>query len=185
VRIHTASRILIVLSLLSIFSSAQAEKADKQKVSNIKSELFTLDNVANITTFTGNVIYTQGTIIAKASKAVSKEGADGMKFVVMYSGGGKPVFFRQKRDGGENLWIEGIADRVEYDQKTELVKFIAKANIKYLDGTRVTQEFNGDFFSYDSHNDYFLGTNSITGERVPDGGQTNVMSQPKTENTQK
>jgi lipopolysaccharide export system protein LptA len=157
---------------------AHAEKADSQKKTLINAEHTVYDGKTGTKTLAGNVELTRGTLLIKAENAVETETADG-GMVILSGRPGNQVFFRQKRDGGTDLWIEGSADRVEYDKKTEVVKFIAKANVRYLSQQKMTQEQNGEFLSYDSINDVFTATNSTSGKRIPGGGRVSITSEPK------
>lgn len=171
----------LAISVCSLFPlhSALAEKADSQKETNIEAELSNSDGKKNVHTLTGDVVLTRGTLIVKSDRAIVSKTADEHMTVVLSSKPGKQNFFRQKRDGGDDLWVEGVADRIEYDDRTELVKFISKARVKYLEGKKVTQEQEGEFLSYDSLNDVFVATNTSTGNRVPGAGRVKLTLQPK------
>jgi lipopolysaccharide export system protein LptA len=168
---------LITASLISPY--VHAEKADSQKRTNISAEYTVFDGKTNTKTLTGKVELSRGTLLIRAENAVETETTDGGGNVTLSGHNGSQVFFRQKRDGGEDLWIEGSADRVEYDKKSEVVKFIAKAQVRYLTQEKITQEQNGEFLSYDSLNDVFTATNSASGKRVPGGGKVRITSEPK------
>jgi lipopolysaccharide export system protein LptA len=168
---------LITASLLSPY--VHAEKADSQKRTNISAEYTVFDGKTNTKTLTGKVELSRGTLLIRAENAVETETNDDGGNVTLSGHNGSQVFFRQKRDGGEDLWIEGSADRVEYDKKSEVVKFIAKAQVRYLTQEKITQEQNGEFLSYDSLNDVFTATNSTSGKRVPGGGKVRITSEPK------
>lgn len=168
------------VSLACILSfSAHAEKADSQKRTNISAEYTEFDGKTNTKTLKGKVELTRGTLLIRAENGVETETPDGGGAVTLSGHAGSQVFFRQKRDGGDDLWIEGLADRVEYDKKTEVVRFISKAQVRYLSQQKVTQEQNGEFLSYDSVNDVFTATNSTSGKRVPGGGRVTITSEPK------
>ncbi|MBR7801632.1 lipopolysaccharide transport periplasmic protein LptA [Undibacterium fentianense] len=168
---------LVTSTMLS--APVYAEKADSQKKTKIDAEHTVYDGKTGTKTLTGNVELTRGTLLIRAESAVETETKDDGGSVTLLGKNGSQVFFRQKRDGGTELWIEGSADRVEYDKKTEVVRFIAKANVRYLSESKVTQEQKGEFLSYDSINDIFTATNSASGKRVPGGGRVSITSEPK------
>jgi lipopolysaccharide export system protein LptA len=176
-----SQQFLLLVSLLFPMPHAFAEKADSQKTAYISAEQNVSDLKTNTSTFSGNVELTRGTLFVHAARAVVTEGADKSGRFVLFGESGTPVFFRQKRDGGPDLWLEGSADRVEYDDKTEMVKFISKARVRYLEGKRVTQEQTGEFLSYDSLNDVFIATNSSSGKHVPGAGRVTLTIEPKIE----
>jgi len=165
----------------SLLLPAHAEKADSQKEMVIEAEHLISDGKTNTTTCTGDVLITKGTLIVKAERAIATKTADDFQNVKLYGKASGKVTFRQKRDGGPDLWVEGEADRAEYDEKTEFVKFTSRAKVRYLDGKRVTDEQEGEYLSYDSKNDIFVGTNTSNGTAVSGGGRIRLTIQPKTD----
>jgi lipopolysaccharide export system protein LptA len=185
---HAFKAVLLMSSVLglSLFSQlSHAEKADSLQKANINAEYTNFAGKMSKLVLTGSVKLTRGSLLITAEQATSVRDANGALFAVLTGENGKPVTFKQKRDGGPDLWIEGKADRIEYDEKTELVKFINKAHVKYLNGKEVTDEFESAFFSYDSLNDVFIGTNSNTGKRVPGAGVVTITQQAKKAKSEK
>src|SRR3569623_151138 len=116
---------LLFLLMLNIaaMGSVHAEKADADKPTNIEANQMAYDDVKQVNTFTGNVILTRGSLNMKADKMVVTQDPAGYQYATLYAGSDSLTTFRQKRDGGPNLWIEGeAADRIEYDNKTEVAK---------------------------------------------------------------
>ncbi|MBI3285351.1 MAG: lipopolysaccharide transport periplasmic protein LptA [Burkholderiales bacterium] len=174
-------RWLLLLCIALPAISAQAEKADSLKETVIEAEHSVSDGKKKIHSLNGDVTVTRGTLLVKAERAVVTELEAGHSASVLTGGPGGLVRFRQKRDGGPDLWVEGEAEKVEYDDKTELVKFISKARVRYLEGKKTTQEQEGEFLSYDSQNDVFIATNSSKGEHVLGAGRVKLTLQPKTD----
>ena len=174
-------QILIMLSLCLPVTQAAAEKADSLKKAEFSAEYSIIDGKKNITTLSGHIELTRGTLIVRADRAVATGSNEKSRNFVLHGTAGEQVFFRQKRDGGPDLWLEGVADQVEYDENTEMVKFITKARVRYLEGKRVTQEQVGEFLSYDSLNDVFIATNSSSGKHVPGGGRVTLTIEPQIE----
>lgn len=160
---------------------AAAEKADSLKKAEFSAEYSVIDGKKNTTTLSGNVELTRGSMIIRADRAVFAETAEKSRNFNLYGTVSDQVFFRQKRDGGPDLWMEGVADHVEYDEKTEMVKFISKARVRYLEGKRITQEQVGEFLSYDSLNDVFVAANSSSGKHIPGAGRVTLTIEPKIE----
>ncbi|MGS0741910.1 lipopolysaccharide transport periplasmic protein LptA [Glaciimonas sp. GG7] len=174
---------ILFLSLLALqltfMSGAQAEKADATKPSNVEANQFTLDDVKQVKIFTGNVILTRGTLIMKAEKVVVTTDPAGYQFAVLYAAPGGLATFRQKRDGGPDLWIDGEAERIEYDDKTEIVKLFSKAQMRRLQGTKPTDVVNGAFISYDSRAEFYSVNNDVSGTSLPGGGRIKAVIEPK------
>lgn len=180
VHLALSSWMLALMALLSV-SSVHAEKADSLKEMTIEADQFLNNGKTNVSTFSGDVVVVRGTLKVKAEKAVVTKSADEFQHVVLTAKPGAKITFRQKRDGGPDLWVEGESEKAEYDEKTEFVKFLSRAQIRYLDGNKVTQQQEGEFLSYDSKNDVFVGVNSSSGQSVSGGGRIKTTIQPRTE----
>ena len=164
---------------LSLMQAAHAEKADSEKPSVVDSNHMTYDDVRQVNTFTGDVVMTRGTLIMKAEKVVVTTDPDGYQFATLYAAPGKLATFRQKRDGGPDLWIEGEADRIEYDGRTEIAKLFVHAKMQRLTGVKVTDEVRGEFISYDSRAEYYSVNNSAAGDSKVGGGRITAVIQPR------
>jgi lipopolysaccharide export system protein LptA len=163
--------------------TAHAEKADADKPTNVEANQMAYDDIKQINTFTGSVVLTRGTLIMKADRMVVTQDPAGYQFATLYAVPGGLATFRQKRDGGPNLWIEGhAADRIEYDSKTEVAKFYVKAKVKLLDGPKPTDEVEGEFISYDSRAEFYSVNNTPTGESKAGAGRIKAVIQPRNEN---
>lgn len=168
--------ILLLLMLLTI--GARAEKADSDKPTNVEADQMAYDDVKQINTFTGNVVLTRGSLLMKANKVVVTQDPAGYQFATLYAAPGGLAIFRQKRDGGPNLWIEGQAERIEYDGKIEIVKLVAKAKMRRLEGSKPTDEVEGEFISYDSRAEFYTVNNTAGGDK-PSGGRVKAVIQPR------
>lgn len=172
-------RTLIFVSLCLAAGWAAAEKADSNKPTTISAETVDIDDVNQTHVLTGNVELRRGTLVMRSEKATIRETPDGWQTATLLGGDGKQASFRQKRDGGGDLWVEGSADRIEYDQKNELVRMFANANIKQLDGQRVTDEVDGEFVSYDSRKEVFAVRNDASGQNKPGKGRVTLIMSPR------
>ena len=164
-------------SLLSL--TAMAEKADSLKQAALEYDNGDLDGVAGVRTFTGNVILTRGTLLVKAERAVVRETPEGYMSVTLTAANGKPATFRQKRDGGPNLWVEGQAERIEYDERSELVRLYSNAVVKELENDRMTNQMTGPFISYDNRKEVVAVRNDVSGESKVGGGRGTLILAPK------
>jgi lipopolysaccharide export system protein LptA len=174
--------------LLSLFALgaaaaglAHAEKADSAKPTNVEADQMVYDDLKQINTFTGNVILTRGTLVMHAGKVVVTQDPAGYQFATLFAPSGGLATFHQKRDGGPDLWVEGQAERIEYDSKSELAKLFSKAKLKRLQGTNPTDEVEGEFISYDSRSEFFSVNNTQSGTSKPGAGRIKVVIQPRTE----
>jgi lipopolysaccharide export system protein LptA len=172
-------KIFAVFALSLATLTASAERADSLKQAKVDFDDAHIDEVTQTRIFTGNVVLTRGTLLIKADKAVLKETPEGYMTVVLTSTAGKTASFRQKRDGGPDLWTEGQAQRIEYDERTEVVKLFTSAIVKQLEGKRVTSEVNSPFISYDNRTEQANVHNDASGESKPGGGRGTVIIAPR------
>jgi lipopolysaccharide export system protein LptA len=163
-----------------MLQAAHAEKADFDKPTQVEANHGTYDEAKQTNVFTGNVVLTRGTLIMHADKMTVRKDAAGNQFATLYAAPGGVTKFRQKRDGGKDMWIDGSAsDRIEYDTKTEIAKLFKNAKIKMTEAGKITDEVEGEFVSYDSRTEFYTVTNSTSGESKPGTGRVRVVIQPR------
>lgn len=183
-KIRLTHTILSAIIAFVCANTAFAEKADKLKETKVSGIAGSYDANKNIITF-DKIELTRGTLYIRGDKGtdtsipVSKDHPEGGGSTVFIGTANNPVFFRQKRDGGEELWIEGIAQRVEYNKATEVVSFLGGAVIRFLDHQKETRKLEGEFFSYDSPNDFLNLANSPTGKSTQNGSRVTFTQQPE------
>ncbi|RTL16732.1 MAG: lipopolysaccharide transport periplasmic protein LptA [Burkholderiales bacterium] len=145
----------LLIALVLSTGPALAEKADRNKPLVLTSERQgRIDSINQRTELLGNVIITKGSLLLRAEKVDVRETRDGYHQAYASGTAGKPVSFRQARDvPGEA--IEGVADQLEYDTKTETVRFIGNANVRRTRGATVSDEVTGAVIVYDSRTEVF------------------------------
>ena len=171
-------KILAAAIFLLVPLAASAEKADAFKKVDIDFDNVNVDQVTQNYVATGNVVITRGTLILKADRAEVKEAPDGYHTFILTAAPGKLATFRQKRDGGPDLWDEGQAQRIEYDERNDLVKLFSKAEIRQLEGQKVTQRMVSEFISYDNRKEVLVGRNDASGADKPGNGRGSITLQP-------
>ena len=167
----------VFLSLLSL--TAAAERADSLKEAVINFDSLDVDEVTGTRILTGNVVLTRGTLVLKSDRALVKESPEGYMSVTLTAAGGKVATFRQKRDGGPDLWVEGQAERIEYDERSELVRLYSNALIKELENSRMTNQITGPFISYDNRKEVATVRNDPSGQSKVGGGRGTLILAPK------
>lgn len=171
---------IIAIALIGLVAlSASAEKADAGKRAVIDYTTLLVDEVAQVTTVTGNIIVTKGTLVLRAEKAVIKTNPEEDMQVTLTSVPGKMASFRQKRDGGPDMWVEGEAQRIEYDEHTAVVKLFGNAHIRQLEGSTMTDEIKSEFISYDSMREVFTARNDASGTGKPGQGRGQMIIAPR------
>jgi lipopolysaccharide export system protein LptA len=135
---------------LGLAGPAQAERADRSKPINLESDRMRVDDVQKTSVFEGKVVMTQGTLTIRADKVTVRQDQEGYQYG---SASGNPASFRQKRDGA-NEYIDGEADRIEYNGKLDKVELFNHARLK----REPADEVRGNYISYDSRTEYFTVT---------------------------
>ena len=164
---------LLLLSLLA--GPACAEKADRDKPTNIEADRMSSDDARRMSIFEGNVVLTNGTMVVRADRIVVRQDADGFQFATAY---GKPVQFRQKGDakgGKEGIWTEGEALRIEVDGRNERVELFERARV-----TRGEDVVNGEYIFVDQRTEFFSVSAAKGATPTSPGGRVKAVIQPKT-----
>ncbi len=156
--------------LLAIAGGAAAELADREKPINVSADELTANNEIQESVFKGNVVLTQGTLRITADRVVIKEDKEGYRYAVAH---GEPATFRQKRDKVDD-YIEGWAERAEYDNRNEVMKLFNKARIKSSQG-----DLTGDYISYNTARELFEVTGATPGSTNPAPGRVKMTIEPR------
>jgi lipopolysaccharide export system protein LptA len=162
-----------IITLLGIIMSpllAFAESADRNKPIELEADSVTVNDAKKTSTYSGNVILTQGTLVIHADKLIVREDAEGFQHSTST---GNPTTFKQKMEG-RSEYMEGKARRIEYDGRMDKVQLHTNASVK-----RGEDVVFGDFISYDANAEYaevIGGTKSSTGEST---GRVKAIIQPK------
>jgi|GEM_PF-32076 len=157
------------LACLSLASPACAEKADRYKPLNVAADRQgTLDMVKKTAVFSGNVIITKGSIVIEADRVEVRELPNGSRHMVAYSNKTRQATFRQKRDQPKES-VFGKADQLEYDEKTDTVRFMSRAVAQRLIAGRVVDEIAGDVLVYDNQAEVFSAVGQPASSGAGDG----------------
>jgi lipopolysaccharide export system protein LptA len=165
---------LIRLSLLivgfSISLEAFAEAADRDKPIELEADTVTVNDAKKISTYSGTVILTQGTLVIRADKLIVHEDKEGFQHSTST---GNPTTFKQKREG-KNEYMEGSAQRIEYDGRMDKVQLYTKAWVK-----RGEDIVHGDYISYDANAEYAEVIGGAKTDGTPGSGRVKAIIQPK------
>jgi lipopolysaccharide export system protein LptA len=137
---------------LLLFSfSAQAEKADKEKPTQLEANRMSADEVRRLNIFDGNVVLVKGTMRVLAERIVVRQDAEGYQYATAT---GKPVRFRQRQDPRppekEGVWLDGEALRIEIDERASTVKLFENARVN-----RGGDEVAGNYILVDQTSEFF------------------------------
>lgn len=166
-RIPLPGRWLATCLLLLACASAYAETANRDLPINIEADRLTVDDAKKISTYEGNVVLTQGTLLIRGDKLVVRQGADGFNHGTVY---GNPASFRQKQEGADQ-YVNGYADRIEYDSRAGKAELFGHAHLK-----RGGDEVRGNYISYDAKSEFYK---VIGAGKGADKGRVHAIIQPK------
>ncbi|MBX9904413.1 MAG: lipopolysaccharide transport periplasmic protein LptA [Burkholderiales bacterium] len=161
-----------VAALVFTTTPALAEKADREKPINLEADRVTVDDAKQISTFEGKVVLTQGTLIIRGDRMEVRQDNQGFKEGVTW---GNLAYFRQKRDGYDE-YIEGWAERIEYDSRADKMQMFNRASMK-----KGTDEVRGNYISYDAKTEFFqvIGGGAKAASAENSDGRVRAVIQPK------
>jgi lipopolysaccharide export system protein LptA len=168
------------LLTVCIFSAgyAAAEQADRTKPVEVEADVANVDQGNRIKTLEGNAILTQGTMRLTAERIVIKEDEAGNTTAQIVGGPKGQVVFRQKREGTSD-YMEGSADRAEFDDKADTVKLFMNARLK-----SGGDELKGDYIYYNSATEVMQAGKSASDAKGvtasgENSGRVKITIQPK------
>jgi lipopolysaccharide export system protein LptA len=170
---------IAVAALLVSSPATRAEKADQFKPLNVEADLpGKIDLLHQYVVFNGNVVVTKGTMTIRAARIEVRELPDGYHTAVAFGSPSQHATFRQKRDAPDE-YIEGDAERLEYDGKSDVIRFVNNASVRRLRGGETSDEISGNVVTYDSTTEVFSVTGGATPTAANPGGRVRAVLTPK------
>ncbi len=168
----TSAIMLFGLAMIVFSSHVSAEAADRDKPIDLEADSVKVDDAKQTSTYSGNVILTQGTLVIHADKLIVREDQEGFQHSTSL---GNPTTFKQKREG-KNEYMEGSAQRIEYNGRMDKVQLYTKAWVK-----RGEDIVYGDYIMYDANAEYaeVLGGGSQSSTPGSPSGRVHAIIQPK------
>lgn len=176
---HTLASLSLALAFAAAALPAAAEKADRNKPMNVEADTLRYDDVRQTSVFTGKVVVSKGSIVIRGAQMTVRQDPEGFQFGVVTSEPGKTAFFRQKREGVDE-YIEGEAEKIEYDGRADRIKFIGRAEMRRFRGATVSDETSGAVITYDNSTDQF-SVDGNPGNATPSnpGGRVRAILAPR------
>ena len=164
------NKFLLASLLLLCVPACFAERADRDKPVHLEADQVLVDDAQQISTFTGNVKLTQGTMVIRGDKIVVVQDKEGFKHGTAY---GNTASFRQKREGLDE-YVDGYGERIEYDTRAETVDFYVRARLK-----RELDEVRGEHITYSQKTEIFhVNSSGVNPENEPPK-RVRAILQPK------
>jgi lipopolysaccharide export system protein LptA len=143
----------LALTALSL-NPAAAENADRDKPMNAEADALRYDDLKQTSVFTGNVVITKGSTIIRGAQVDVKQDPEGYQQATVTAAPGKLAYYRKKRDGLDEF-IEGEGERIEYDSRQDVVRFIRNAVLRRYIGAVLADETTGSKINYDNKTNVF------------------------------
>lgn len=158
--------------------SVHADKGDRSKPMTVEADKpGTFDLQHQVAVFNGNVVIAQGTMVIRADRVEVKESPDGYRSAAAIGTPARPASYRQKRDApGE--WVEGTADRIEYDARSDTLRFTGNASVRRLRGAEAADEITGGAITWDNNAELFSVAGGASSATNP-GGRVRVILGPR------
>lgn len=154
-----------------------AERADRDKPIQLEAQRVTVDDARKIHILEGDVVLTKGTLVLQSDKVVVSEDKYGFQKGTAFGGKNGLARFRQKREGKDE-YVEGEAERIEYDTRTDVAELFRRAWVKSGE-----DQVKGDYIWYDSISEKYLVTAGESGDAKTPGGRVRAIIQPKNKGT--
>jgi len=148
-------------------AAAFAEKADRDKPLNIEADSLVHDELKQISVFKGRAVLTKGSMIMRGERIEIRQDPEGYQFGLILPEPNKRAFFRQKREGVDE-YIEGEAQRIDYDGRTDQVVLSDQAEVRRFRGATLADQMSGKRIVYNNLSDVF----TIDGQKAADGGKS-------------
>lgn len=134
---------LLITALLAPCAGL-ADRNDGSKPMDFKSQSAHIDDLRKTYRYAGQVRMTQGTRLLTADNVVIQRDAAGFSKSVASGTAQKLAYVKQRENDGKG-WMEGWAERIEYDDRTDKLFFFDQAHIKTS-----TDDAKGEVIIYDN-----------------------------------
>lgn len=167
------------LTALCAQAPAWALKGDSLQPIIVEAERpGSLDLQRQVVVFNGKVQIQQGTLRIEADRVEVRELPGGARSAIAT---GSPASYRQRRDvAGE--WVEGSADRIEYDSQSGTLRLIGNGSVRRLRDGAPSDEITGALITWDDRAELFSVEGSATAAGTP-GGRVRAVLAPRTQET--
>jgi lipopolysaccharide export system protein LptA len=167
-----------VLAGLLVALPAAAEKADRTKPLTMEADQpCTVDLVRQVSVCSGNVVIAQGTMVIRAERVELRELPDGYRTATAIGSPGKRAAYKQRRDGGQEE-LEGSAERVEYDARSDTLRFVGNAQVRRMRGSVAAEDIQGSVIVWDNAAELFSVQGGAATPSNP-GGRVRAVLSPR------
>jgi lipopolysaccharide export system protein LptA len=169
----------LFVTVMLLASPAGAEKADRLKPLNVEADAGRYDDLKQFGVFSGNVVLSKGSLVMRAGQMEVRQTPEGYHQGVALAATGKLAYFKQKREGLDET-IEGEAERIEYDAKSDTLRLKSRAVIRRVRAGVIVDETVGNVITYDNTSEVFtvVGGPASASPANP-GGRVRAVLSPR------
>ncbi len=169
--------LMLALTLPIGLSHAQSTSlSDRSQPISIEADTVTYSDVTQTSTFAGRVVLTQGSMQIQANAVEVVIDPQGYQYATAKGGANGLVRFRQQRDGA-NDWMEGQAENLLYDGKTNVITLAKRAQVRRVDSKgQLLDQIRGEELTYNQLTEVFESN-------VNRKGRTHVIITPRSRGT--
>ena len=155
-----------------VMAPAHAERADRNKEAYVTADHSTLDDLTQVEVLTGHVLLVKGTMRLTGDRMVHRQDPEGYQHYVATADPGNLARYHERRDPvrpGVISTIDGAAERIDYDDKSDKVIMTGNAIVKRFDNGVLQDELQGARIVYnerDATYDVTSGKSSAGDGRV-------------------
>ena len=163
---HPTLLCCITLALCALLP-ARAERADRLQAMQIEADSLQHDEARQITLIQGRVTATKGSIVMRGERMEVRQDTEGRQNALLTSKAGERVFFRQKREGLDEF-IEGEAERADYNGAKDIITLSGRAELRVLRGTQAINRVEGQVIVFNNSTETYTvdGRNDAGSARV-------------------
>ena len=143
-----------LLLALTLSGPAHSERADADRPMNIEADELVHDDLKQLSIFTGHVVATKGTLILRGARIEVREDPQGFQYGVITPEPGQRAYYKQKREG-VNEFMEGEAEKIEYDGRLDRVTLTQRAVLRRYRGAVLNDEMSGQVITYNHLSETF------------------------------
>jgi lipopolysaccharide export system protein LptA len=116
-------------------------------------------------------------MVIRADRIELRERPDGYRTASAIGSAARPATFRQKRDGADET-IEGAAERIDYDGRTDMLTLAGQAAVRRLRAGQVADEVLGSQITWDNTRELFTVVGGAATAANPSGRVRAVFTPP-------
>lgn len=155
-----------------------AGRADQKQAMQIESDALRYEESTQRSVFTGQVNVNKGSIVMRGAKLEVRQDAAGNQLGTLTGSAQAPAYFRQKREGSANEFVEAQANTITYNSQTAVVTLTGNARFTRLQGSKPMDTVTGATISYNGNTDIFTVNGgqaaSEAGQPVSSAGRVRV-----------